>query len=152
MATFEDFSSILSIKGMKYIYREREKPSLKLAPTSFRLQSAVYIHIYQDSKLLSPVACFAELVETCLWAIWAEQFIHRTLDFWPDQPRRNQMYQTERVTSSDESEPSWRIFSSARLVTFLTSARNWKLTEKRAEISILSWRPIFFIIFYNKID
>ena len=35
---------------------------------------------------------------------------------------------------------------STRLVTFLTSARDWKLTEKRAEISILSWIPIS----YNK--
>ena len=31
--------------------------------------------------------------------------------------------------SSDESEPSWKIFSSARLVTFFHSARNQKLAK-----------------------
>ena len=48
------------------------------------------------------------------------------------------------VMSSSRAGSSWRIFSSARLVTFFTSARNWKLTEKQAVISILSWRPIFY--------
>ena len=31
-------------------------------------------YIYSDSKLLVPVFCFAELVETGLWAVWAEQY------------------------------------------------------------------------------
>ena len=46
------------------------------------------------------------------------------------------------MSTRDEPESSWRIFGSAR--DLFTSARNWKLTEKRAEISILSWRPIFY--------
>ena len=30
-------------------------------------------NIYWDSKLLLPGVCFAKLVKTGLWAIWAEQ-------------------------------------------------------------------------------
>ena len=30
-------------------------------------------YVYWDSKLLTPVVCFDELVETGLWAVWAEQ-------------------------------------------------------------------------------
>ena len=33
------------------------------------LRFAQYIH--EDSKLLGPVICFAELVLTGLWAVWA---------------------------------------------------------------------------------
>ena len=32
-----------------------------------------------------------------------------------------------------------------------TSVRNWKLTEKWAEISILSWRPIFYYFLWKKL-
>ena len=48
--------------------------------------------------------------------------------------------------SSDESEPSWLEpklklkdfqLGSAQLVTFSTSARNWKFAEKQAEIQLL---------------
>ena len=31
------------------------------------------VYIYYDSKLLAPVVCFTELVETGLFAVWAEQ-------------------------------------------------------------------------------
>ena len=49
------------------------------------------MYIYQDSKLLVPVVCFAKLVETSMPAIWTKQ----TLDFCQEQPRRNQMYQIQ---------------------------------------------------------
>ena len=57
------------------------------------------------------------------------------------------------IFTSDEPEPSslepWLELKdfqlgSAWLVTFFSSARNQKLTEKQAEISILSGRPIFY--------
>ena len=31
-----------------------------------------------DSKLLTSVVCFAELVRISLWAVWAEQHAHYT--------------------------------------------------------------------------
>ena len=35
----------------------------------------------QDSKLLAPwIVCFAELVETGLWAVWAKQHATSTLN------------------------------------------------------------------------
>ena len=47
--------------------------------------------IYQDSKLLVPVVCFAELVLTSLWAIWAEQHMPRMpLNFCSETARKEQ--------------------------------------------------------------
>jgi hypothetical protein len=42
------------------------------------------------------------------------------------------------------------IFSSARLVTFFTSARNWKFTKNELKFGF-SIEDLFFIIFYNKL-
>ena len=36
----------------------------------------IYIYIYQDSKLLAPVACFAELVDTGLWVEQQAPYTH----------------------------------------------------------------------------
>ena len=41
--------------------------------TALVLQWYFSQYIYQDSKLLAPVVCFTELVETGLFAVWAEQ-------------------------------------------------------------------------------
>ena len=52
------------------------------------------------------------------------------------------------MVTSDESEPSRRIFSSSRLVAFFTSARNQKLAENEpkfdSHLKTYSW--LFFII------
>ena len=43
-------------------------------------------YIYQNSKFLVPVVYFAELVLTCLWAVWAEQ--HASYTQFPPSPAR----------------------------------------------------------------
>ena len=42
------------------------------APSSNSDDRMVTQYIYEDSKLLAPVVCFAELISTGLWAFWAE--------------------------------------------------------------------------------
>ena len=42
--------------------------------------------IYWDSKLLVPGVCFAKLVKTGLWAIWAEQHAQLEIDHVTQQP------------------------------------------------------------------
>ena len=48
--------------------------------------------IYEDSKLFDLVFSFAELVQTDLWAVWAEQHAQRTQFL----PGRNQMHKTNK--------------------------------------------------------
>ena len=49
-------------------------------------------YICQDSKLLVPVFCFHELFEPVYGSCgWSNML--RTLDFYPDQPGRNQIHQ-----------------------------------------------------------
>ena len=47
---------------------------------------------------------------------------------------------------SDEFEPSWRLFSSARLVAFLTSARNQKLAKNELKFDS-QLKTYFWLIF-----
>ena len=48
------------------------------------------------------------------------------------------------LSISNEPELEQKDFQLGSARDLFTSARNWKLTEKWAEISILSWRPIFY--------
>ena len=47
----------------------------------------IHATVYWDSKLLGPVVCFADLVQTSLWAVWADK-MHTTLNFCPRQARK----------------------------------------------------------------
>ena len=45
-------------------------------------------YIYQNSKLLAPVFCFAELVKTGSWAVWAEKHALLYTRFLPKPARK----------------------------------------------------------------
>ena len=47
------------------------------------------VYIYQESKLLPPVACFAKLVKTGLWDIWAEK--HEQYTWFLPRPARKEL-------------------------------------------------------------
>ena len=49
-------------------------------------------YLCQDSKLLVPVFCFSELFEPVYESCGWSNMLH-TLDFYPDQPWRNQIHQ-----------------------------------------------------------
>ena len=101
-------------------------------------------HYGQNFAILSkhykpflPIQISENLIKTC-W-IYTHILVVPAFDWRNDfsWPKKSCSDQTIHIFSSDEPEPSWlkpllklKVFQlgSARLVTFFTSARNWKLT------------------------